>query len=511
MNPDAGTPHGAEREETLDPGSREEWEALRELGYRMVDRVLELHRDIRDRPAWRRMTTEAESGLTGALSPDGSAVEDALRHFDEAILPFNLGTIHPRFWGWVNGSGTTVGAFAEMLAAGMNPNCAGHLQSAYNVEAQVLETLRAAIGLPDGTTGALTSGASIANFIGLACARDWACRQDDVSSIGLRDVPRQLVAYTCETAHNSVDRAIQLLGIGREHLRRIPATSEWRMDVAALAATVTRDREAGLRPFCVVGTAGTVDQGAIDPLAELAGFCDAQDLWFHVDGAYGAIASLSVELRELVAGIERAHSLAFDLHKWLHVPIEAGCVFVRNRTDHQRPFLAPAAYLRPARGGIAPEGMRMANFGPELTRGFRALKAWFTLSVYGTDKLGRLAAQNVRQVRGLEAIVREHPRLEALASGPLNTLCFRYVPPADAPMAGTELDELNEDILVELHESGRFAPSSTWVGDRFAIRLTVTNHRTRMTDLDELARAVVELGDERLAAGTTGSPGAHPS
>lgn len=492
------TPGEARREETLDPSSAEEWEDLRKLGYRMVDRVLELHRDIRARPAWQPITPEAESRLTGALSPDGSAAEDALQRFDDAILPFNLGTIHPRFWGWVNGSGSTVGAFADMLAAGMNPNCAGHLQSAYNVEAQVLDTLRAGIGLPEGSTGALTSGASIANFIGLACARDWACREDDVTSVGLKALSGQLVAYTCETAHNSVDRAIQLLGIGREHLRRIPATSDWRMDVAALADTVARDREAGLRPFCVVATAGTVDQGAIDPLAELARFCKAEGLWFHVDGAYGAIASLSGELRELVDGIEQADSLAFDLHKWLHVPIEAGCVFVRNRADHQRPFLAPAAYLRPARGGIAPEGMRMANFGPELTRGFRALKAWFTLSVYGTDKLGRLAAQNVRQVRALEAIVREHPRLEILAWGPLNTLCFRYAPPADASLAGKELDELNEDILVELHESGRFAPSSTWVGDRFAIRLTVTNHRTRMTDLEELARAVVELGDGRL-------------
>lgn len=482
-------------EETLDPTTDEGWEALRELGHRMVDDVVALHRGIGGRPAWRPVPRASREALRGPLPPGGAPLEEAVTRFREHVFPHYLGNIHPRGWGWVNGTGTTLGAYADLMAAALNINCAGADTGARPVEEQVLETLKPAMGWPVTGSGILTSGASAANLIGIAAARDRAGQPVDVGRRGMAALPRPLVLYTSAAAHNSVDRAVRLLGIGTDRLRRVDVDEAWRMDVAALEGGIAADREAGLEPFCVVATAGTVDQGAVDPLEAVADVCAREGLWLHVDGAFGAVAALSDELRPLVAGMERADSLAFDLHKWMHVPIEAACVLVRDPADHRRPFASSAAYLRALERGVAATDRWMYEYGPQLTRGFRALKAWFLLGHHGTAKIGRLAAQNVRQTRDLEALLRADPRVEVLASGPLCVLCFRW---RAEGLEGEALDRFNEELLADLQESGRAVVSSTTIGGAFALRLAITNHRTRSADLGDFVSTVAELAAGRL-------------
>lgn len=486
-------------EETLDPTTDAEWEAIRELGHRMVDQVVAMHREIATQPAWRPVPQTSRDVLRGPLAPGGAPLDRTVADFEEHVLPYHLGNIHPRGWGWVNGTGTTLGALADLMASALNVNCAGASTGARYVEEQVVDTLRDALGWPATASGILTSGASVANLVGLAAARGRAVAEmgAEAGRIGMPHVNAALTVYASEAAHNSVDRAVRLLGIGTEQLRKLPVDADGRMDLDALGDALAEDAAHGFHPACVVATAGTVDRGAVDPLEALADLCAREGVWLHVDGAFGAVAALSPELRALVAGMERADSLAFDLHKWMHVPIEAGCILVRSPVDHRRPFSVPAAYLRKAARGIAGTEPWMSEYGPELTRGYRALKCWFSLKHHGTAKIGRLAAQNVRQTRELEALLRAEPRVEVMAAGPLCVLCFRYVPEG---VEGAALDAFNEELLADIQESGRAQLSGTAVGGAFALRLAITNHRTRREDLAGFVADVVALGDRRRAA-----------
>jgi aromatic-L-amino-acid decarboxylase len=476
-------------ESGLDP---DDWGALRALGYRMVDDVIAYHRDVRDRPAWQPVPAASRDALSHALPEEGAGAEAAYGELVEHVLPYPYGNIHPRHWGWVNGAGTTLGAFAEMLAAAMNPNCWGGEHGASYVEAQVLDWLKALVGYAPDASGVLLSGGSEANLVGLAAARDARVR-GDVAVEGLRGLDADPVVYCSTETHNSVDKAISLLGLGAIGLRRVPVDEAWRIDVGALRRAIDDDMADGRQPIAVVGNAGTVNTGAIDDLAALAALCTEYDLWLHVDGAFGALAALSPALRPLVTAMERADSLAFDLHKWLQVPIEAACVLVRHAADHRRPFSPPASYLATFRRGIASGEHFYAPLGPQLTRGFRALKVWLTLRAHGAAAYRELVEQNVRQARRLEALVRAHEELELVAGASLNVVCFRYAP---AGASEAELDHLNRELLQRVQESGVAAPSSTALRGRFVLRCAFTNHRTRMEDLDLFVDAVLRLGGE---------------
>jgi glutamate/tyrosine decarboxylase-like PLP-dependent enzyme len=303
-----------------------------------------------------------------------------------------------------------------------------------------------------------------------------------------------MVLYASVEVHSSVKKAAELLGLGSDALRLVPVDSEYRLDLQALRDAIVSDQRAGLQPFCVVGTAGTVNTGATDDLEALADLCQKDGLWMHMDGAFGALANLSPELRPQLRGIERADSLAFDPHKWGYFPIEVGCVLVRHPEGQRDAFRTAAAYLASGEGGIAGRTDRFADRGMQLTRGFKALKVWMGLKAEGTEKLGRLIKQNVDQAAYLAARVRETTDLELLAPVPLNVVCFRYRGDGQA-----DLDQINKSILVRLHEAGVAAPSYTVLGGRYALRVCITNHRTRREDLDLLVREVVRLGRELCA------------
>jgi glutamate/tyrosine decarboxylase-like PLP-dependent enzyme len=298
--------------------------------------------------------------------------------------------------------------------------------------------------------------------------------------------PRRLTVYTSNAVHGCVPKAMDIAGLGSDALRQIPTDSRFRIDLAALAEAIQRDREAGFTPFLVVGTAGTVNTGAVDDLAGLADLCRREKLWFHVDGAFGALARLAPDLAPKLNGIERADSVAFDFHKWGQAPYDAGFILVRDGEAHKNAFALPAAYLQRAERGLAAGSPWPCDFGPDLSRGFRALKVWFTLKVYGTEALGASISRCCALARYLEDRIAATPELELMAPVELNIVCFRY--------RAEDTNRVNEAIVVALQESGIVAPSTTRIGGRTAIRAAIVNHRTSRTEIDALVDGALSLG-----------------
>jgi len=307
---------------------------------------------------------------------------------------------------------------------------------------------------------------------------------------GLHSGGPQLTVYASSETHSSVRKAVELLGLGHEALRSIPVAQDYTIDLPALRERISADKAAGYRPICIVGNAGTVNTGATDDLRALAGLSRDEGLWFHVDGAFGALAALVPDLRHLVAGLDQADSVAFDLHKWLYMPYEVGCTLVRDQQAHRATFNVTPAYLASFDRGIAAGGFPFAERGVQLSRGFRALKVWMSFKTHGTDAFARLIHQNVRQAHYLAGLVTKHPLLELLAPAPLNVVCFRVKLPGKTD---AELNALNQEILLRLQESGIAVPSQTMLDGRFAIRVAVTNHRSRREDFDLLVTSVVDI------------------
>jgi glutamate/tyrosine decarboxylase-like PLP-dependent enzyme len=476
-------------EECLDP---EDWDELRSLGHRMVDDLLTYLQTVRERPVWRPIPADVRSFFKGPVPRKPEGAERAYADFREQVLPHPMGNIHPRFWGWVMGTGTPLGALAEMLAAGMNPNMGGGDHVANLVEAQVLDWCKEMLGFPPEASGLLVSGGSMANLVGLTVARS-ARAGFDVRRRGVRGASGPLTVYASVETHSSVQKGVELLGLGSEALRLVPVNAQFEIEVGALERMLREDRAAGCRPICVVGNAGTVGTGAIDDLRALADLSAREEVWFHVDGAFGSLAALVPEYRSRLAGMERADSIAFDLHKWMYVPFEAGCTLVRDAEAHRRAFSLRPDYLTHAERGLAAGTLWFSDYGIQLTRGFRALKVWMSLKEHGLDRYARLVRQNIGQARYLAQLVREAPDLELLAPVPLNIVCFRYVAPGREEAA---LDALNQELLIQLHEQGIAVPSNLTLGGRFALRVAITNHRSRREDFDLLIREARRIGAE---------------
>jgi glutamate/tyrosine decarboxylase-like PLP-dependent enzyme len=480
---------------TLDP---DDWSHFRRLAHRMVDDMIDHLSTLADQPAWQPMPDEVEARLEEPVPYQGLGEEEAYRSFLRDVLPYPNGNLHPRFFGWVQGNGTPLGMMADMLASGMNPHLAGFNHAPARVERQVIRWFVELMGFPAQASGLLVLGGSMASLLGIAVARH-ARGGPDLRGEGVRAGPR-LMFYASSETHGWLDKSLDLMGLGQRSLRTIPADRDFRIDVAALRAAIAEDRAGGLRPCCVIGNAGTVGTGACDDLRALAALCREEGLWLHVDGAFGALTRLSDRLRHVVDGIELADSIAFDLHKWMYQPFDVACVLVRDGELHRAAFARTAPYLAVLERGTIAGGLPFADLGIDLSRGFRALKVWMSLRAYGVDKFARLIEQNVRQATALAEQVRATPDLELLAPVPLNIVCFRYAPRA---VPAHRLDELNQEILLRLQETGTAVPSSTLIGGAFAIRCAIVNHRTKLADIERLVRAVVLLGreaQERLGA-----------
>ncbi len=463
--------------DTLDP---ENWTQTRAAAHRMLDAALDKMEHATEGPVWQPLPDDLKQALQAPLPQQGAGVA-AMQARAQTLLPYGVGNTHPRFFGWVHGAGAASGLIADIAASAMNANLGGRDHGAIYVEKQVVNWVRQMFGFPDAASGLVVSGTSMATIIALKVAREaalgLATRSDGVGA-------HRLVGYASSQAHNCVARAFDLLGLGAGALRSVPVNAAYEMDLLALAEMIAQDRADGLQPFLLVGTAGSVNVGAFDDLEALADLADKQDMWLHVDGAFGAAGVLSETLRPRLKGIGRADSLAFDFHKWLHVNYDAGFVLVRDGAAHLAAFSSRPDYLQAAKRGLAAGNPWPVECGPELSRGFRALKIWAQLVEHGTDRLGAMISKNCAQARYLARLVQEHPALTLLAPVASSIVCFRY----------GDSDAVNGEIVMQLQESGIAAPSVTTLDGQTVIRVNITNHRTRNSDLDLLVDEVVRLG-----------------
>jgi glutamate/tyrosine decarboxylase-like PLP-dependent enzyme len=389
-----------------------------------------------------------------------------------------------------------LGALAELLAASMNTfSGVGGQVSADHVEKQVIDWFKEVLGFPAAASGLLTSGCSAANLIGLAVARN-AKAGFDLRREGIQAAPHNMVLYASQEIHSSIQKAVELLGLGSDALRLVPANDSFQVDIEALKATIAQDRAEGHLPFCIIGAAGTTNTGAIDDLDALADICQQEDLWLHVDGAFGAWAALAPGAQNLLGGMERADSLAFDLHKWMYMPYVIGCVLVRREEDQRNAFSLTPDYLAHGEGERGISGGDLpwpTDYGFQLSRGFQSLKAWMSLKEHGSRKYGRLIQQNIDQARYLAELIAAAPELELAAPVTLNVVCFRYIRPG---LDDAALDALNKEILVELQEQGIAAPSGTIITGKYVLHVAHTNHRSRREDFHILVREVIRIGEE---------------
>jgi glutamate/tyrosine decarboxylase-like PLP-dependent enzyme len=477
-NPQTSVTNGS-----LDP---QDWSEFRALAHRMLDEAIDGTANVRTRPVWQPIPDAVRAAVRTDVPREATDLGEVYREFSEHVAPYATGNVHPGFMGWVHGGGTAVGMVAEMLAAGLNANLGGRDHMPIEVERQIVEWMRGLFGFPQGASGIFVTGTSMANLMAVLVARTNAlgalARQHGIGNDGA-----VLTAYASKAAHGCISRAMDIAGFGTDALRKIDVDSDHRIDVTALRAQIAADREVGFKPFLVTASAGTVDIGAIDDLKAVADLCREEGIWFHVDGAFGALAILSPELAPLLRGIELADSIALDFHKWGQVPYDAGFLMVRDGERHRQAFAQPAAYLSREARGLAAGTVWPCDLGPDLSRGFRALKTWFTLKTFGTDRLGEVIARSCALAKYLETRVLAEPRLELLAPVNLNIVCFRY----------RAHDAVNREIVADVQESGIAAPSSTTLDGKFAIRAAIVNHRTEETDIDALVAAVIKFGMER--------------
>lgn len=483
--------------ETLDPA---DWELTAEQAHRMLDDMLNHLRTIGERPPWQAMPPEHIERFQQPLPLQPQPLDDVYASFVEEVLQYPLGDAHPRFFAYVNGTGTVTGMLAQMLVAGMNSNTGGAYHAANYVEQQVLSWCKAWMGYPSEASGVLTSGGSVANLIGLGVARHVAARKlgVDLRRNGMQGLPGRLRVYISSETHSSIQRAVEIMGMGSESLCVLPADADFRLPVDALEQAIADDRAAGMIPFLVVGTAGTTNTGSVDPLDAIADVCSREGLWFHCDGAIGAVASLADPVRLLLKGMERADSLAFDMHKWLYVNYSVGCCLVRDAEAHRDTFSLTPSYLRRSTRGLSSGEIWFSDYSVELTREFRGLKVWMMLKEHGLEKFARVIQQNIELAAYLAGRVMASRVLQMLAPHPLHIVNFRYIASPDE----AHNDAVNREIVMQLQERGIAVPTITTINGRASIRACINNHRTTQDDIDVFIDAVVSLGDSLTATVT---------
>jgi glutamate/tyrosine decarboxylase-like PLP-dependent enzyme len=423
------------------------------------------------------------------------AIEEILREVEQHIFANSTLSLSPRFLGYINSGGNQASILAELLASAVNQICAlWHFSpSASEVEGRVVRWIAEFIGYPADASGCLLSGGSAANLVGLAVARKEKA-QFDVAALGTGVGP-PLTVYVSEEAHASIEKAMVLLGMGRHQLRRVAARDDFTIDLKALEQRVSEDRQNGDRPICVVGTAGTTNTGAIDPMDALADFCQEHDLWFHVDAGYGGPAAGTNAAGALFRGLERADSVAINPHKWLFVPAEAGCILVRGRGRLKETFNVSAEYLPEAEGMSADGPIDFKDYGPQLHRSFRALKVWMTFKGYGARRLRSAIENNIDVMRYLADQIDQSPDFVRLAPVPLSIVCFQYRTSNPVLQHKQQfLDDLNHRLLDALEKDGRIFLSGTTIHGRRALRACSVNHRLRREHVDLALQVIREVG-----------------
>ena len=476
--------------ETLDP---QDWERTRALMHQMVDDAIEFTKTLRERKIWQPMPDEVLESFKTKLPEEPQEASAVYDEFRTTIVPYIMGNVHPRFWAWYMGSGLMSGAIGDFWTSVLNPNLGGGNHSGHKVEEQVIDWIKEIVHFPDSSSGLLVSGGSMANFTALAIARNVKAGYDIRTEGIIPEIANKMVVYGSTEVHSCNQKAMELLGMGSRGLVKIPVNKDYTINIEQLKTQIQKDRDAGLHPIAVIGTSGTVNTGAIDDLNALADFCKTEGLWFHVDGAIGAIAMISDKVRPLLSGIEKADSIALDLHKWLHMPFEAGCVLVKNREAHKKTFSLIPEYLAKNTRGLASGEDWFSEYGLQLSRRFRALKVWMSLKEHGIKRFGRMIDKNVEQAHYLGRLIAHHEHLELLAPIGMDIVCFRYNPGGKSL---EELNALNKEIKLQLEERAIALPGYTTLNGMYCIRIAISNHRTTNEDFDDLVHYVVAIGSE---------------
>ncbi|HJP94403.1 MAG TPA: pyridoxal-dependent decarboxylase [Pyrinomonadaceae bacterium] len=464
-------------------------EALNEIASAATKLVFEYLTTISERP----VRAENYAGKTiesidVELSAEGVPLDQLIAEC-RRVMDLSRHNGHPRFFGYVASPSTPIGAYADLIASALNANitCWRSGPAGTEIERMVVRWLGSLIGYDNDAKGLLTSGGSMANMIALLIAN----RRKSGAAIaqkGLWNSGAPMTLYASEEVHMSVAKAADILGFGRDQVRVIACDERQRMRVDSLRQRIDADLREGLRPFCVAGSAGTVNTGAVDPLDEIAKVAREFDLWFHVDGAYGAPGVLDERKKHLFAGLERADSVSLDPHKWLYVPVDAGCLLFRDAATAAAAFNAEDADYIKTHGYSDEEAFAFWDYSVELSRRFRALKVWLTLQYYGSRRIAGAISDDISLAAYLGEVVDKAENFELLAPVELSICCFRYVPRRG--MSDAELNQLNERVMERVQKGGRAYLSNATVNGRFALRACITNFRTTKADIDETVRAI---------------------
>jgi glutamate/tyrosine decarboxylase-like PLP-dependent enzyme len=412
---------------------------------------------------------------------------------------------HPRFFGYVASPSTPVGAFADLVASSLNASVTSWRSSpaATQIEQTVVRWLGALIGYDEDAHGLLTSGGSLANLTALLIAHR-SRSLASISETGVQNSGPRLTIYASDQVHFSIIKAAGILGLGHQSVRLIKTDDRFRVDAAALRAAIDRDREEGLQPFCVVGSAGTAATGAVDPLDELGAIARDYDLWFHVDGAYGAPAAMIAEQKQMFAGMAMADSVSLDPHKWLYTPVDCGCLLFRDAATARKAFMTEADYVKVLEFANL-ESFAFWDYGIELSRRFRALKVWLTLKYYGATRLAAAIADDIAMANYMAECVRRDAEFELLAPAQLSICCFRFVPAKlraalesatgedDRQRVESEINRLNEQIMYRVQRGGQAYLSNAMLRGKFALRACIINFRTTPRDIDLTLETVREV------------------
>lgn len=465
-------------------------ESMRQAGYRVVDWIVNRLAGLRESTLGQELSRdETEKLLREPMPEQPSNFNQVFDEYQHRVAPNVIQLDHPRFFAFIPSAPNFISILADALVAGTNVFAGTWLESSgpSQVELVVIDWFKQMLGLPPAAAGLLVSGGSVANLTALAVARRAV----------LNDQTDKAVVYFSDQTHASVDRGLRILGIQSRQLRRIPTDSEFRINTAELAEQIQQDREAGLRPFVVIATAGTTNTGAIDPLADIAAIAREHSLWFHVDAAYGGFAALTPRGQELLRGIEHADSVVLDPHKWFYCPFEAGCVIVRDGRLMRETFRILPEYMR----DVAREEreVNFCDYGLQLTRSFRALKVWMAVKTYGARRFREVIDQCLDLAEYAARLFQKSPRVAILTRPQLGIFTFRYVPPklpGNEQDAETFLNRLNEMLAARIISSRKLMLSSTHLGSQYALRFCVLNHRTRKEDVREALRLIEQFGRE---------------
>ena len=476
-------------------------EDVREWGRAAIETIAQYLSSIRDRRVYPDTTSQQiRAQLERGLPASGTDFEHLLASFRDVLIETSRQNAHPRMFGYVQSPGTAVAAIADLLASALNANLTAwrSAPAAVELERLTVDWIKQIVGFPPEAAGLFVSGGSIANLAAVAAARHTRA-PSAFAGKGGQSVSRAMRIYASAETHHSIAKAAVLLGIGHDNVRNVRVDQRFKVDIDDLVTQISADFDAGHLPFCIVANAGTVMTGAMDPLPQLVEVARQFNLWLHVDASYGGFGVLAPSARPLFHGLEHADSIALDPHKWLYLPVDCGCVLYRDANAARATFAHDAAYTRVI-GQESDEAFAFWDYGPELSRRFRALKVWMLLKGVGLDAIGRSIEDNIACAHHLERLVQESDDFEMLAPVELSIFCFRHVPAPLKNASEKEIDDFNERLLVALQRDGSSYLSNALLRGRFALRGCVMNYRTTSRDMEILLEDVRRVGKTCKAA-----------